>query len=124
MRRGIWTRNPLIAQPVVDFCRALPRQLRAGRLLNVLTLARSGLSDGFLFPRYSEHYGNAMQREAALYDYDQALEECIVADYGISDISGLLRRAREASYGGFSYKLIFELFTLLKLEKVLRRYCA
>lgn len=124
MRRGIWPKNPLIAKPVVDFCRALPAKMRAGRLLNILTLARSGLSDGFLFPRYSEHYGNAMQHEAALYDFDAALSESIVADHGIVDFSPLLQRARDASHGGFSYKLIFELYTLLKLEKVLRRYCA
>lgn len=124
MRRGIWPKNPLISKSVVDFCRALPAKLRSGRLLNILTLARSGLSDGFLFPRYSEHYGNAMQREAALYDFDAALSESILADYGITDFSPLLHRAREASHGGFSYKLIFELYTLLRLEKVLRRYCA
>ncbi|HEX6374426.1 MAG TPA: asparagine synthase-related protein [Allosphingosinicella sp.] len=124
MRRGIWPKNPLAAQAVVDFCRALPAKLRSGRLLNILTLARSGLSDGFLFPRYLEHYGAGMQHEAALYDFDAQLTESIVADYGITDLTGLLRRAREAGHGGFSYKLIFELFTLLKLEKVLRRYCS
>lgn len=123
MRRGIWPINPLISQSVVNFCRALPAKIRSGRLLNILTLARSGLSDGFLFPRYSEHYGNAMQREASLYDFDDALSESIVADYGITNFSPLLQRARDASHGGFSYKLIFELYTLLKLEKILRRYC-
>ena len=122
MRRGIWPVNPLVSQPVVDFCRALPKRLREKRLLNILTLARAGLSDGFLFPRYSEHYGAAMQHEAALFDFDAALRESIVADYGIADISGLLARARDATFGGFSYKLIGELFNLLKLEAILRRY--
>jgi hypothetical protein len=123
MRRGLWPKNPLLAGSVVDFCRALPQKMRAGRMLNILTLARSGLSDGFLFPRFAEHYGVSMQYEAACYDYDAALSQSIVADYGIANIAPLLQRARDASYGGFSYMLIFELFTLLKLEKVLRRYC-
>lgn len=122
MRRGIWPKNPLISQSVIDFCRALPKRMRGHRILNLLTLTRAGLSDGFLFPRYYEHYGNAMQREAALFDYDAALAQSIVADFGIIDISPLLERARQASYGGFSYKLIGELYHLLKLEAVLRRY--
>lgn len=124
MRRGIWPVSPFISQSVVDFCRALPKKMRTGRLLNILTLARFGLSDGFLFPRYYEHYGNVAQREAALFDFDDALTQSVVGDYGITEVSSLLERAREASLGGFSYELITELYLLLKLETVLRRYVA
>jgi len=122
MRRGIWPIHPLVNQSVVDFCRALPKKMRDGRLLNLLTLARSGLSDGFLFPRYYEHYGNVIQREAALFDFDSALSESVVADYGIAEFSPLLDSAREATLRGFTYELIMELYLLLKLETVLRRY--
>jgi asparagine synthase (glutamine-hydrolysing) len=122
MRRGIWPVHPLVNQSVVDFCRALPKKMRSGRLLNLLTLARSGLSDGFLFPRYYEHYGNVVQREAALFDFDSALVESVVADYGIVEFSPLLERAREATLRGFTDELITELYLLLKLETVLRRY--
>jgi asparagine synthase (glutamine-hydrolysing) len=124
LRRGIWPINPLVSHSVVDFCRALPKKMRAGRLLNILTLARSGLSDGFLFPRYYEHYGNVIQREAALFDFDNALSQSVVADHGITELSSLLERAREASLRGFSYELITKLYLLLKLETVLRRYVA
>jgi hypothetical protein len=85
---------------------------------------RAGLSDGFFFPRYYEHYGNIVQREAALFDFDNALTQSIVGDFGITEFSPLLERAREASLGGFSYELITELYLLLKLETVLRRYVA
>lgn len=122
MRRGIWPVHPLVNQSVVDFCRALPKKMRDGRLLNLLMLARSGLSDGFLFPRYSEHYGNVIKHEAALFDFDSALAESVVADFGIAEFSPLLERAREATSGGFTYELITELYLLLKLETVLRRY--
>jgi asparagine synthase (glutamine-hydrolysing) len=122
LRRGIWPINPLISHSVVDFCRALPKKMRAGRLLNILTLARSGLSDGFIFPRYYEHYGNVIQREAALFDFDKALPESVAADYGITEISSLLERSREASLRGFSYELITELYLLLKLETILRKH--
>jgi hypothetical protein len=122
LRRGIWPINPLVSHSVVDFCRALPKKMRADRLLNILTLVRSGLRDGFLFPRYYEHYGNVIQREAALFDFDGALSKSVVADYGIVEFSPLLERAREASLRGFSYELITKLYLLLKLETVLRRY--
>jgi asparagine synthase (glutamine-hydrolysing) len=122
LRRGIWSLNPLCAPSVVEFCRAVPKALRRNRFLNVLMLTRAGVSDGFLFPRYQEGYGHAMQREAALYDFDAALNESVVADFGITDFSPLLEQAREASNGGFSYSLIASLFWLLKLEYVLRRY--
>lgn len=122
MRRGIWPLNPLSRPAVVDFCRQLPDEFRDKRVLHMLTLARAGLSDGFIFPRYSEHYGNMMQREASLIDFDRCLPESIVADFGLIDTSDLLSRARKASDGGFSYELIGELWMLFKLETVLRRY--
>ncbi|KHA64580.1 hypothetical protein NI18_08225 [Sphingomonas sp. Ant20] len=42
MRRGIWPVNPLLDISVINFCRALPKQMREGRLLNILTMARAG----------------------------------------------------------------------------------
>ena len=122
LRRGIWTLNPLCAPSVVNFCRALPNSLKVNRSINLLMLGRAGLSDGFLFPKFEEGYGHAMQREAALYDFDSALDSSVVADFGVMDISLLLHRARAASAGGFSYGLICSLFWLLKLEKILKRY--
>lgn len=122
MRRGIWPIHPLIAPSVVDFCRALPPEMRAGRMLNILTIARFGISDGFLFPRYKEHYGNMYYREASLLDFDQAMTQSIVADFNIMDIGPLLKRARDATITGFSAELISELYLLLKLEVLLGRY--
>ena len=91
-------------------------------MIHILALARAGLSDGFLFPRYAENFGALFQREASLYDFDAALADCVVADYRIADISGLLERAREAARTGFSHELIIKLYLLLKLDKVLRTY--
>ncbi|MDP8993737.1 MAG: asparagine synthase C-terminal domain-containing protein [Pseudomonadota bacterium] len=122
MRRGIWTSNPCIAQEVVDFGRALPKKMRQNRLLNILTLARSGLSDGFLFARYFENFLSIYLRDAALYDFDQALTSSVLADYRILDVSPLLARARDATLNGFSQELATKLFLLVKLEKVLARY--
>jgi asparagine synthase (glutamine-hydrolysing) len=122
MRRGIWVSNPLTAPSVVDFCRALPTVLRDGRMFNMLLLARAGLSDGFLFPRHTEGFGHTMQREAALFDFHGAMSDSIIGDLRLLDYSDLLRSAAQASNGGFSYKLIMELYYLMKLERVLGRY--
>lgn len=122
MRRGIWVKNPLAARQIFDFCRALPRQLKRNRLINILTMARAGFSDGFIFPRYLEHYGSSMQHEAALIDYDNFFHECAIADHGISTIDDFLYRVREAMYGGFSYQLVNEAWRYMKLEVLLRKY--
>ena len=124
MRRGIWPKNPLMDRRVVDFCRSLPDVMRRVRMLNILTLARSGLSDGFIFPRYVEHYGPAMQSEASHFDYDAAIGESILVDHGVKDITPLLIEARNGHYNGFPFELIGRLFNLVKLETVLRHYMA
>jgi len=122
MRMGIWVVHPMVHPLVVDFCRALPHVIRADRRLHHLTLARAGLSDGFIFPRFQEHYGNLIQFEAARFDFEKALDGTILADLGVRDYSALLIKAYEAGYGGFSYSLIHELFDYLKLDAVLKRY--
>jgi hypothetical protein len=122
MRRGIWLAQPCVSQAVVDFCRALPKKIRTGRMVNILALARAGLSDGFIFPRYHEHYGNVIMQEAALIDFDQELSESIVGDHAIHDISSLLERARDATGDGLTLPLIVELWFVMKLEILLRRY--
>lgn len=122
MRRGIWPVNPLVSVPVVNFCRALPLRLRSGRLLNVLSLARAGLSDGFLFPRYHEHFGNVLTQEGMQTDYDVVFRQSVIADYGITDISAVLQEARAATLEGISWRLISKLYNMAKLEYVLRRY--
>ncbi|MBV9929436.1 MAG: hypothetical protein JO013_00615 [Alphaproteobacteria bacterium] len=122
MRRGIWVFQPLAHPHVVNFCRALPEKIRARRTLPIIALARAGLSDGFLFPRFHEHYGNLVQYEASQFDFEKALGRTIVADYGIQDYGPLLARAYEAGTGGFSYSLVAELWGYLKLDLVLKRY--
>lgn len=122
MRLGIWVFNPLAHPRVVNFCRALPDRLREHRMLHLLTLARAGLSDGFLFPRFQEHCGNLIQHDAARFDFEQAMDGAVIPDYGIADHRDLLKRSYEAGYGGFPYPLIMELFRYLKLDRVLRRY--
>lgn len=122
LRRGIWPINPLISPSVVDFCRSLPPQLRSGRMLNILTLCRSGLSDGYIFPRYKEHYANVSNMEASLFDFDEHLSGSVVGTLGICDLGQILAAAREATLTGFDSALRVKLYLLMKLEAILRKY--
>jgi len=122
LRRGIWLSNPLIAQDVIDFCRALPPEIRKDRLLNVLTLARGGLSDGFIFPYYAEHFGNVLLRYAVVTDFNAMFRSSIVGDYGIVDVASMLQSARDALRDGFTFRQASDFLFLRKLEMVLRRY--
>lgn len=122
MRRGIWVTHPFSSRGIVDFCRALPSSMRNDRILNILTLARAGLSDGFLFPRYAEHYGPMTLKEAAGFDFDAAFSDSVLADHGIINLDELLADARKATLNGFDLGLVTRLWLALKLEVVLRRY--
>lgn len=122
MRQGVWVFQPLAHPHVVNFCRALPPVIRSNRMLPIVALARAGLSDGFLFPRFHEHYGNLMQFEASQFDFEKALGQTIVSNFGIADYGPILARAYEAGTGGFTYGLISDLWIYLKLDLMLKRY--
>jgi hypothetical protein len=121
LRRGIWPSNPLATNRVVDFCRRLPSSLRAERQLHILTLARAGLSDGFLFPRYGENFAAVIIKEAAVTDFDAEVGESILADYGIN-IFNVLAEARVQAGQDFTSGLAIKLWYLVKLERILKKY--
>ena len=122
MRRGIWPLNPLAHPRVVSFCRMLPDPLRKDRLFARLAMARSGLSDGYIFPRYKETFANVLYLQALECDVDQLLETSILGDYGIFDVSRLLSKTHKSTELGPSIKLIGRLYYTCKLESVLKRY--
>lgn len=123
LRRGILPRNPLATLRVVNFCRRLPQAMRTGRLLHLLTMVRSGLSDAFVFPRYGENFGPVMIREAAMTDFDAEVGESILADYGINIFDTLIGARIEAGYD-FTTGQAVKLWYLLKLERILKKYVA
>jgi hypothetical protein len=122
MRRGIWPINPFASIELVDFCRALPESLRRHRHLVRFNLARQGVSDGFLFPRFDEHYGELMRYEMAFIDFDDLLTDSIVGSLGLINLGNTLKEAREGHYSGYSYEEIGRLWHIVKLEKVLQRH--
>jgi len=122
MRLGLWPKSPLIARPVVDFCRALPKKMREDRQIHKLALVRSGVSDAFLFPRYYEHFGYVSDLSARNFDFDDYFSTSAIHDWRIYDIDDVLDQAREATLYGFTPELRTTLFFLCKLEAVLRSY--
>lgn len=122
MRHGIWPVNPLLDMSVINFCRALPRQMREGRLLNILTMTRSGLSDGFVSPRYVENFGPVLMMEAIELDYDAQFETSIIGDYGIADVYAALAEVRDATKDGVTKRMVGKMYNMLKLERTLRSY--
>lgn len=122
MRRGIWPVNPLTSPQVVNFCRALPKDLRESRRINILSMARAGLSDGFLFPRFKEQFAFAWLREAYEYDFDAALARPARHLSQIVDVAGLLAKARRNVTASFDRDLISVLYNCVKLNRVLTRY--
>lgn len=92
-------------------------------LISLRTNERRNLTDGrnaaagYWCPAWSPD-GSRL----ALIDFDQELSESIVGDYSIHEISSLLERAREATRDGLMLPLIVELWFVMKLEVLLRRY--
>ena len=122
MRRGIWPVNPLAHPSVVNLCRAMPAAMRTNRLLHRLTIARAGLSDGYMTPRYHETFANVLMLEAIECDFDQFLDASILGDFGILDVSRLLGKAYAKTEMGVPIKLVGKMYYTIKLEMVLRKY--
>lgn len=122
MRRGIWPVNPFANPAVVNLCRALPARMRKDRALNRLTIARAGLSDGYLTPRYHETFANVLSMQAVECDVDHFFDGSMLADYGIMDTSRFLAELHENTELGIPAKLIGEAYYAIKMEVVLRRY--
>lgn len=122
MRRGIWPVNPLTHPSVVNLCRAMPATIRQNRLFNRFAIARAGLSDGYMNPRYHETFANVLMLEAIECDFDQFLDTSILGDFGVLDVSRLLAKTHAKTELGVPIKLVGKMYYTIKLEMVLRRY--
>jgi len=121
MRLGIWPVSPLVHPTIVDFCRALPRSIRYKRLLNLLALARAGLSDGFILPRLHENFANCIIRETWMIDFDEMFSDSPIADFGIARVDALLNSVRNLETPP-PIELVGKLFAYRQLDGVLKTY--
>ena len=92
LSRGIWPVNPLMHPKLVQFSQALPLEMKRSRLLNKIALAKVGLSDHFLFPRYRENFAQMYDTDLRHFDLTAYLERALIHDRGIVDCSALLRQ--------------------------------
>lgn len=122
MRRGIWPISPLTSPAVVDFCRGLPIEMRKRRMINVLSLARSGFSDGFLFPRFNEQFAYGWMKEAFECDFDQIFANTVKDLSQVVDGGGILDKARGNIAVRFDLGVVNRLYNFIKLHKILARY--
>ncbi len=122
MRRGIWLFNPLCHPKVVNLCRAMPLEMRTHRLLHRLTMARSGLSDGYMTPRYHETFANVLLLESIEGDFDDYFEDSILGKLGLLDISGLLTTYNDKTDLGPSVEIIGKIYEAAKLDLILKKY--
>lgn len=122
MKRGVWPLNPLANPRVVHLCRSLPVSLLKNRQFNRLAIARAGLSDGYMSPRYHETFANVLLMQSLECDVDNIFEYSVLADFGIFDPSTLLSEIYEATELGLSIKLVGKIFYTAKLETVLKKY--
>lgn len=124
LSRDIWPLNPLISPALVQFGQMIPEAMKHGRLLNKVTLAKLGLSDFFLFPRYRENFGEVYRNDLRHFDFGAYFSTAMIHDFGIIDLAALLRQhVQFANTGACDIPLIC-FANATRLEHVLRQLAA
>lgn len=124
LSRNIWPLNPLMSPALVHFGQMLPDGIKRDRLLNKITLAKLGLSDFFLFPRYRENFGEVYCNDLRRFDLGAYFSSAMIHDFGILDLPALLRQhAQYVNTGACEIPLIC-FANVTRLEHVLRQLAA
>lgn len=124
LSRDIWPLNPLMSPALVHFGQMLPEGMKRDRLLNKVTLAKLGLSDFFLFPRYRENFGEVYRTDLLRFDFGAYFNTATIHDFGILDLPALLRQhVQFANTGACDIPLIC-FANATRLEHVLRQLAA
>jgi hypothetical protein len=121
LSRGIWPLNPLVSPTLAHFGQMLPEAMKRDRLLNKVTLAKLGLSDYFLFPRYRENFSEVYDDELRHFDFGTYFSSAMIHDFGIVDLPALLRQhVQFVNTGACAIPLIC-FANATRLEHVLRK---
>lgn len=121
LSRGIWPLNPLISPALVQFGQMIPEAMKRDRLLNRVTLAKLGLSDFFLFPRYRENFAEVYRNDLAHFDFGAYFSTAMIHDLGIIDLPALLRQHVQIVNTGTCDIPLICFANAIRLEHVLRR---
>jgi hypothetical protein len=121
LSRDIWPLNPLISPALVQFSQMLPEAMKRDRLLNRITLAKLGLSDFFLFPRYRENFAEVYRNDLVHFDFGTYFGTAMIHDFGIIDLPALLRQHVQIANTGACDLPLICFANAIRLEHVLRR---
>ncbi len=120
LSRGIWPLNPLVNPAVVHLCQSLPTSIKQGRLLIKIALAKSGMSDFFLFPRCRENFAEVYDNELRRLDLAGYLRDSKLHSLGIIDRTELIRQhVLFVNSGACEIPLLF-FANSVRLEQILR----
>jgi asparagine synthase (glutamine-hydrolysing) len=120
--RSIWPKSLFLSPKIVEFCRMLPHQVKVARALQTLTLARVGVSDGFLFPRYVENFRYTFQHDLIHFDFERFMENSLLYDLQIIDVKYLIMKYQDfVNYRHRSFPLLY-FYNVVRLESLLRKF--
>ncbi|WP_079211143.1 hypothetical protein [Brucella pituitosa] len=123
LRQGIWPKNPFIDPRLAQFAQMLPLELKQNRLLNRLTLARSGLSDHFILPRFKENFKRVFMDDLMDFCADIYWSESLLHTQMIANAAVLCNEIRDLQDNGRTGLSNYILINAVRAEFVVRHYC-
>lgn len=123
LRQGIWPKNPFIDPRRAQFAQMLPFELKQNRLLNRLTLARSGLSDHFILPRFKENFKRVFMDDLMDFRGDIYWSERVLHSQMIANAAVLCNEIRDLQDSGETGLSNYTLINAVRAEFVARHYC-
>ncbi len=122
LHNDIWPKNPLIDPRVVQFCQMIPPAHKQNRLLNKLTLARAGLSDYFITPRFKENFSRVFMDDLLDFRSDAYFSESLLHSHMIANSAVLANEIRNIQNGAKTDLSHYVIINAVRLEHILRYY--
>lgn len=118
---GIWPKDPLAEPAIVRFAQFIPLSLKRDRMLNVLALARLGLSDYFILRRYRENFKVPYETDLRQFDIDSFFRGGFIESMAIASVAELSRQHEKFINSGYCDMPLMTFANAATLEFVLRR---
>lgn len=122
LHHDIWPKNPFIDPRVVQFCQMVPPEHKKNRLLNKLTLARAGLSDYFITPRFKENFSRVFMDDLLDFRSDAYFSESLLHSHMIANAAVLANEIRTIQNGANADLSLYVIINAVRLEHILRNY--
>jgi hypothetical protein len=122
LTHDIWPKNPLIDPAVVRFCQIVPPEHKRHRLLNRLTIAKAGLSDYFVNPRFKENFSRVFMDDFLDFRSDIFFCESLLHAEMIANSALLMNAIRDIQNGSEAKISLYVIINAVRLEYILRYY--